>query len=64
MSELSNEQAGKPVLYARLTPEGTLRASWPGKRWHGKYKNIDAVCDAAHEDGLAAFIIDYVDKED
>jgi hypothetical protein len=51
------------VLYARLNGN-TLRAKWPGKRWHGQYKNIDAVCDAAHEDGLASFIIDYVDKED
>lgn len=64
MSEVSDEQAGKPVLSARLTPEGTLRAKWPGKRWHGKYKSIDQVCDAAHDDGLATFIIDYVDKED
>jgi hypothetical protein len=63
MTDISDEQAGKPVLYARLNGN-TLRAKWPGKRWHGQYKNIDAVCDAAHEDGLASFIIDYVDKED
>jgi hypothetical protein len=63
MSEISEEQAGKPVLYARLNGT-TIRAKWPGKRWHGQYKNIDAVCDAAHADGLASFIIDYVDTED
>lgn len=63
MSEVSDEQAGKPVLYARLNGR-TLRAKWPGKRWHGQYEDIYAVCDAAHKDGLEAFIIDYVDKED
>jgi hypothetical protein len=63
VTDTSDEQAGKPVLQARLNGT-TLRAKWPGKRWHGQYKNIDAVCDAAHEDGLASFIIDYVDKED
>jgi len=58
-----DEQAGKPVLSARLTGN-TLRAKWPGKRWHGKYKDIHEACDAAHEDGLESFIIDYVDVED
>ncbi|MHC2552423.1 hypothetical protein [Bradyrhizobium elkanii] len=58
-----DDQTGKPVLCARLNGD-TLRAKWPGKRWHGKYKNIDEVCDAAHDDGLASFVIDYVTKED
>ncbi|MCA1379470.1 hypothetical protein I6F34_01375 [Bradyrhizobium sp. BRP05] len=51
------------MLQARLNG-GTLRAKWPGKRWHGKYADIYEVCDAAHADGLASFVIDYVDKED
>ena len=59
----TDEQAGKPVLYARLNGT-TLRAKWPGKRWHGAYPNIDALCDAVHKDGLEAFVIDYVDTED
>jgi len=59
----SDSQAGKPVLSARLNGD-TLRAKWPGKRWHGKYKDINEVCDAAHADGLASFVIDYVDEED
>lgn len=59
----TDDQAGKPVLYARLNGN-TLRAKWSGKRWHGKYKDIHEVCDAAHDDGLESFIIDYVDVED
>jgi hypothetical protein len=59
----TDEQAGMPVLYARLNGS-TLRAKWPGKRWHGAYKNIDALCDAVHKDGLESFVIDYVDSED
>jgi hypothetical protein len=54
--------AGKPVLLARLNGK-TLRASWPGQRWHGAYKNIDDVCRAANAAGLGAFVIDYVIKE-
>lgn len=60
---MSEEQSDKPTLYARLNGN-SLRAKWPGKRWHGKYKNIDEVCDAAHDDGLERFIIDYVTEED
>ena len=63
MSADSDEQAGKPVLYARLNGN-TIRAKWPGKRWHGQYKSIHEACDAPHKDGLATLIIDYVDKED
>ncbi|WP_316196667.1 hypothetical protein [Bradyrhizobium sp. SZCCHNS3053] len=63
MSEISDEQAGKPVVSARLNGS-TLRAKWQGKRWHGRYATIDEVCDAAHADGLEAFVIDYVDEED
>ncbi|SDK44390.1 hypothetical protein [Bradyrhizobium ottawaense] len=59
----TDEQAGKPVLHARLNGT-TLRAKWPGKRWHGAYKNIDELCDAVHKDGLESFVIDYVDNED
>jgi hypothetical protein len=59
---IGDEQAGKPVLYARLDGT-TLRAKWPGRRWHGKYKNIYEVCNAAHADGLDSFIIDYVTEE-
>lgn len=62
MSE-SDEQAGKPVLYARLNGN-TLRAKWPGKRWHGAYPDIYAACDAAHKDGLESFLIDYVTVEE
>jgi hypothetical protein len=62
MSDTAHEQAGKPVLSARLNGT-TLRAKWPGKRWHGAYKDIHAACDAAHEDGLESFVIDYVDEE-
>lgn len=58
----SDEQAGKPVLSARLNGN-TLRAKWAGKRWHGAYKDIYAACDAAHQDGLESFIIDYVVEE-
>jgi hypothetical protein len=63
VSEVSEEQAEKPVLSARLNGD-TIRAKWPGKRWHGPYKDIYEVCDAARADGLASFIIDYVDRED
>ncbi|GAA0005262.1 MULTISPECIES: hypothetical protein [Bradyrhizobium] len=62
MSEVSDEQAGKPVLYARLNGN-TLRAKWPGKRWHGAYLSIHEACDAAHKDGLESFLIDYVVEE-
>lgn len=62
MSEASDEQARKPVLCARLNGN-TLRAKWPGKRWHGAYKDIHAACDAAHQDGLESFLIDYVVEE-
>ncbi len=58
-----DDQAGKPVLSARLNGN-TLRAKWPGKRWHGAYKDISAACDAAHADGLQSFVIDYVVTED
>ena len=58
-----DDQACKPVLYARLNGN-TLRAKWQGKRWHGTYKDISAVCDAAHADGLQSFVIDYVVTED
>jgi hypothetical protein len=58
-----DDQAGKPVLSARLNGT-TIRAKWPGKRWHGKYKDINEACDAAHADGLASFVIDYVTEED
>lgn len=58
-----SDRADKPVLQARLNGT-TLRAKWPGKRWHGRYADIYEVCDAAHADGLASFVIDYVDKED
>jgi hypothetical protein len=61
MSE--DDQAGKPVLYARLNGN-TLRAKWPGKRWHGAYPNIDAAAETAHQDGLASFVIDYVTEEE
>jgi hypothetical protein len=62
VSEDSDEQAGTPVLYARLNGN-TIRAKWPGKRWHGAYKDIYVACDAAHSDGLESFVIDYVDEE-
>ena len=62
MSEASDEQTGKPVLCARLNGN-TLRAKWPGKRWHGAYKDIHAACDEAHQDGLESFLIDYVVEE-
>jgi hypothetical protein len=58
-----DDQASKPVLSARLNGT-TIRAKWPGKRWHGKYKDINKACDAAHADGLASFVIDYVTEED
>lgn len=63
MSDTVDDQAGKPVLYARLNGT-TLRAKWPGKRWHGAYKSVDELCDAVHKDGLNAFVIDYVTEED
>jgi hypothetical protein len=63
VSEGSDEQADKPVLSARLNGN-TIQAKWPGKRWHGKYRDIHEACDAAHADGLASFIIDYVTEED
>jgi hypothetical protein len=53
----------KPVLSARLNGT-TLRAKWPGKRWHGRYDTIYEACDAAHADGLQSFVIDYVTEED
>jgi hypothetical protein len=62
VSEGSDDQAGKTVLHARLNGD-TIRAKWPGKRWHGAYKDIYAACDAAHGDGLESFVIDYVDEE-
>jgi hypothetical protein len=63
VSEASDDQSGKPVLSARLNGT-TIRAKWPGKRWHGKYKDIYEACDAAHDDGLKSFVIDYVTEED
>ena len=63
MSEDSKEHVERPVLSARLN-DGTIRAKWPGKRWHGRYKDIYEACDAAHADGLSSFVIDYVEKED
>jgi hypothetical protein len=62
VSEDSDDQTGKPVLTARLNGN-TLRATWPGKRWHGAYTNIHAACDAAHEEGHESFVIDYVVEE-
>ena len=62
VSDDSDDQAGKPVLQARLNGN-TIRAKWPGKRWHGAYKDIHAACDAAHGDGLESFVIDYVEEE-
>nr|BCF26817.1 hypothetical protein XF14B_47690 [Bradyrhizobium diazoefficiens] len=50
------------MLYARLNGN-TLRAKWPGKRWHGAYLSIHEACDAAHKDGLESFLIDYVVEE-
>lgn len=61
--DFESPPAGKPVLSARLNGT-TIRAKWPGKRWHGKYKDIYEVCDAAHADGLPSFVIDYVVEED
>jgi hypothetical protein len=58
-----SEQSDKPVLSARLNGN-TIRAKWPGKRWHGKYRDIYEACDAAHADGLVSFGIDYVTEED
>lgn len=61
--DVEQRQAGMPVLQARLNGT-TLRAKWPGKRWHGKYRDINEVCDAAHADELESFVIDYVVEED
>jgi hypothetical protein len=63
VSEASDDQPAKPVLSARLNGT-TIRAKWPGKRWHGKYNDIYEACDAAHDDGLDSFVIDYVTEED
>ena len=63
VSEVSDDQADKPVLQARLNGN-TIRAKWPGKRWHGAYQDIYAACDAAHSDGLESFVIDFVETED
>lgn len=52
----------KPTLYARLNGT-TIRAKWPGKRWHGAYPNIHAAREAAMKDGLSKFVIDYVTEE-
>ncbi len=58
-----SDEANMPVFKARLNGN-TLRAAWPGKRWHGKYKDIDEATSAAIDDGLQPpFIIDYVEEE-
>lgn len=58
-----SDDVQKPVFKARLNGE-TIRASWPGKRWHGKYKDIDEATKAAIDEGLQPpFDIDYVEEE-